>query len=238
VKLSIRRHGALGLALLFLGLASCQSAMPGYRHEGEGPDERLLALVDAMHARDDAGGGDSNPHLVDGGRIHNELRQLHLEFPTHAATLFTLATVEVRHGRVERAVGYLDDLASAQPAHPEAGLLRSRLAIREGNLNAARRVLEQQVRYTPDHAGLREALGSVAFLEGDLEQARAELEMARRLGAPDWRVEFNLGLVAEADDDRQAAMGHYELALDEDPEFRPAASRLAGLRAESGDVVR
>ncbi len=227
------------VAGVLLGLCACQSPAPGYRHEAEGPDERLLDLADAYSAQQESGGG-SKPgtRIVDPGRIQNELRQLNLEYPNHVPTLYMLATVAYENGVPERAAAYIDDLNRIQPIHPEAGLLRSRLAINDGNLNAARRVLEQQIRYTPDHAGLREALGSVSFMEGDLESARADLRMASRLGAPSWRVEYNLGLVEEADDNLSLAIEHYQRALEDNAGFLPASSRLAGLRAEMGEEVR
>jgi tetratricopeptide (TPR) repeat protein len=234
-----RSHRWAALLTLALLAGACQTAVPGYRHEGQGPDERLLDLVEAFEARDEAQGGDgSASELVDAGRLQNELRRLHLEFPGHAATLFMLATVSFEEGRLERAAAYLDDLSAVQPVHPEGGLLRSRIALREGNLNAGRRVLEQQIRYTPDHAGLREALGCVAFHEGDLDAARVDLEMARRLGAPLWRVAYNLGLVEEAAGNHTLAMERYEVAIKLQPDFAPATSRRMGLLAEFGDVVR
>jgi len=231
-------RGTLGLVGIVL-LAACQTAVPGYRYEGLGPDERLLDLAEAYEAQADAGGAGGDPSkLVDGQRLTNELRRLHVEYPTHAPTLFMLAQVTFDEGRPERAAAYLDDLFATHPMHPEGGLLRSRIAIGEGNLTAARRVLEQQIRYVPDHAGLREALGSVAYMEGDLDAARVDVEMARRLGAPLWRVAFNLGLIEEAAGNHEVAAERYEVALRERPDFAPAASRLAGIRAEFGDLVR
>lgn len=237
----LRLQQTLGwtLVALTLGLASCQSPLPGYRNEGLGPDERLIVLADAFADRKDAGGGDMNDGaLVDGGRLQNELRRLSLEYPTHAPTLYMLATVEFEEGSHERAAGYLDDLFAVQRAHPEAGLLRARLSIADGNLRGARRVLEQQILYTPDHPGLREGLGSVAFLAGDLDDAREQLEMARRLGAPIWRVCFNLGLIEEAAGKPAPAVLLYDLAIEARPDFEQAHSRRAGLMAEFGDVIR
>lgn len=232
------RELGLGLALLVSGLASCQTAVPGYRYEGLGPDERVLVLADALAQQRESGGGDMNDGiLVDPERIGNELRQLALEYPSHAPTLYLLATLSFEKGRHERAAAYLDDLFVATPIHPEAGLLRSRLAIADGNLNSARRTLEEQIRYTPDHAALREALGSVAFMEGDFDEGRLQLEMAHRLGAPRWRVRYNMGLIEEAANKPNQAMLHFEHCLDERPNFRPAASRLAALRAESEAVL-
>lgn len=228
-------------ALLAVVQVGCNTPYPGYRNEGQGPDERLLDLVERYHVLHDA----SRPRdrageklLVDGQRVVNELRRLHNDYPTHVPTLFTLASVSYAESAPERAGGYLDALFAVQPGHPEAGVLRSRLAIEEGNLPGAKRVLERQLRYRPDHSGLWEARSSVAYLEHDLPGARQALEMAERLGAPRWRVAFNRGLIEEAAGDTATAAENYEVALSENPEFQPAASRLAGLRAFSGERVR
>jgi tetratricopeptide (TPR) repeat protein len=233
----------LTVALCLLFVSACTTPFPGYRHEGEGPDERLLDLMDmreqeAREFKTDDEKKELGAQLVDPARTMNELRKLHLEYPTHVPTLFAIALLEHESGARERSSGFLDAIFSVEAVHPEAGILRSRMAIEDGNLPAARRVLEQQINYTPDHFGLREAMSATAFLDGDLERARSEIEMARRLGAPQWRVAFNLGLIEEADGNRIQAMKDYEVALLERPEFPEAASRLAGLRALFGDVVR
>ena len=229
--------------LLLLGTASCTTPFPGYRHEGEGPDERLAQImeqheVESTEYRTQEEKRALGSRLVDPSRALDELRKLSLEYPAHAPTLFALAVLEYEAGARARASGYLDSLFEVEPVHPEAGILRSRMAIADGNLPASRRVLEQQIRYTPDHPALHEALSATAYLEGDLESARTELELARRLGAPGWRVAFNLGLIEEADGNRIQAMKDYEVALAERPDFPEASSRLAGLQATFGDVVR
>lgn len=247
----LRRRVLAALGLLVLA-ASCTTPYPGYRHEGVDPDERLSALLYPDGAPQDR--SDETPEererrqreerraagkqLADPGRTLAELRALHLEHPGHVPTLFALAVLEREQGSPERASGYLDGLFDLQPVHPEAAILRSRIAIDEGNLPASRRVLEQQIRYTPDHAGLHEALSATAYLEGGLDEARRELELARRLGAPYWRVAFHQGLIEEAAGNRTQAIKAYEVALLERPDFPAAASRLAGLRAIFGDVVR
>jgi tetratricopeptide (TPR) repeat protein len=101
-------------------------------------------------------------------------------------------------------------------------------------LPSAKRLLEEQVHLTPDHAGLRESYSAVLFLEGDLSGANKELDAAERLGAPAWRVAFNRGLIAEKAGDGRKALQQYEVAAAANPDFKPAQSRLAGNRAESG----
>ena len=240
--MSCSRLRAFGL-LLLLGTAACTTPFPGYRHEGEGPDERLTRImeqheVESTEYRTQEEKRALGPRLVDPSRALNELRKLHLEYPSHVPSLFALAVLEYEAGAKARASGYLDNLFEVEPVHPEAGILRSRMAIADGNLPASRRILEQQLRYTPDHAALHEALSATAYLEGDLEEARTEVELARRLGAPGWRVAFNLGLIEEADGNRIQAMKDYEVALSERPDFPEASSRLAGLQALFGDVIR
>jgi Tfp pilus assembly protein PilF len=229
-----------GLAGLLLALAAgCSTPFEGYREETRGADERLAELVARMDVQEERGGAPGAEYdLVDSGRLLNELRRLNQDHPTHVPTLFALATKTYEAGQRERADAYLDQLFDLRPAHPEAGVLRARLALRDGNLSAARRVLEQQIRYTPDHAGLREAHGSVLYLGGELEPARLELERARRLGAPAWRVAFNLGLVEEAEGNVTLAMERYQVAMRLNESFQPAASRLAGLEAQFGEVAR
>lgn len=229
-----------GLACVLAALAaSCSTPFEGYRQEQRGADERLAELVALMDDQSEQGGAPGGEHdLADSGRLLNELRRLNQDYPAHAPTLFALATKTYEAGQRERADAYLDQIFDLEPVHPEAGVLRAQLALRDGNLSAARRVLEQQIRYTPDHPGLREAHGSVLYFAGELEPARVELERARRLGAPPWRVAFNLGLIEEADGNVTLAMERYQVATRLNTDFRPAASRLAGLEAEFGDVVR
>lgn len=229
--------------LVALACAGCTTPFPGYRHEGEGPNERLLDVLDGYEEsrqefRTEEEKRGLGAELVDPGRSLADLRALNLEYPGHVPTLFALAMLEFRRGQSEVAAGYLDALFDVEPVHPEAGILRSRLAIDDGNLVASRRVLEQQIRYTPDHFGLREALSATAYLSGDFDSAREELELARRLGAPYWRVAFHMGLIEEGAGNRTQAMKAYEVALLERPDFPEAQSRLDGLRAIFGDVVR
>jgi tetratricopeptide (TPR) repeat protein len=232
-------RAGLACALLVALAAGCSTPFEGYRQEERGADERLAELVARMDDQEARGGAPGPEHdLADSGRLLNELRRLNQDHPTHVPTLFVLATKTQEAGQRERADAHLDQLFELAPAHPEAGVLRARLALRDGNLSAARRVLEQQIRYTPDHPGLREALGSVLYFAGELEPARRELERARRLGAPTWRVAFNLGLIEEADGNMTLAMERYQVASRLNADFRPAASRLAGLEAEFREVVR
>ncbi len=117
-----------------------------------------------------------------------------------------------------------------QPVHPEAAILRSRIALAQGNTPYARKMLETQIQMVPDHAELRAAHAGVAFLEEDFDGARASLEAARRLGAEEWRIAFNQGLVEEAAGNLSEAARQYLLCTELKPGFKQAQSRLNGLQ--------
>jgi tetratricopeptide (TPR) repeat protein len=232
----------LALAAALLGAvlsAGCNTpSKGGYRPHTNDPDTELAKLYDAYKSGKEADGAGKNRNVYDAHRAAYEIEKLAVEFPTHVPTLFTCGAIAYELGQPEKASAYIDTLLKVQPAHPEAAVLRSRISIGDGNLVAAEDGLRQQVQYVPDHAGLREALAAVLYLRGDHQAAREELAMAQRLGAPGWRIAFNQGLIHEARGEDAAARGLYEQALEENPEFAPAGSRLAGLRAEAGEVVR
>lgn len=223
----------LAVALLLLG-AACASNSFGHRDPNCDPDERLSEL---LHRYEDCKRGrceDDTPHvLVDCDRAENDLERLALDFPRHVPTLMANAAVAYDAHSQAKAQSYLSSLFAIQKAHPEAAVLRSRIAIEQGNLPGARRFLDSQVEYTPDHAGLREAQSAVLYMAGDLVEARTALDAAHALGAPPWRVAFNRGLIAEAAGEMKVAQAQYEAALAENPEFPAARSRLAGARARA-----
>jgi Tfp pilus assembly protein PilF len=129
----------------------------------------------------------------------------------------------------------LDQILAQSGNHPDAAVLRARIAIEEGNLAFARRLLEQHIRLVPDHAGLHETYGAILYVGGDLDEAKRELATAEALGAPRWRIAYHLGLVEEAAGRFDEARQHYTEALAANPGWAPAQSRLNALRARAGD---
>lgn len=227
----------LSTLLLGLGalcLAGCASSSFGHRDEECGADERLDGLLTAYDEGRNDGVNSSGNLLVDCERARNAIERLALEFPTHARTLMAAGTLAYEAGEPEKAQNYLDQVFRVQPACPEAGILRSRIAVDEGNLPLARRVLDMQVQYTPDHAGLREALSGVLYMSGDLEGARAAIDAAANLGAPAWRVAYHRGLVAEAAGRSGEAQAQYQACIDANPSFLAAKSRLSGMKSQGG----
>jgi tetratricopeptide (TPR) repeat protein len=230
----------LGVLFLAVGLAFSFACAWGSQKtpEKEEPSVRVTKLLDEwLRTREDGGscasGGRSYP-FVDCGRIQAGIVSLGLEFPTNPEVLLVNAVVAFETHQPEQAQSYLDALLEQDPSHPGAAVLRSRLALDQGNLPHALRLLNDQLTLRPDSADLREALGSVYYLSGEFDAARRELTIAERLGAPAWRVAFNRGLIDEAQGRGDQAMDYYRKALEENPEYEPARSRLRGLESERG----
>ena len=161
------------------------------------------------------------------------IARLAVEFRDPEA-LLALAVIEFERGRKEDALKTLDVLRSLEPIHPEAAILRARIAIDEGNLPRAdfSKSRASSSRIIP----VLELLASVAYLEGEYGDADRSLEIASRLGAPAWRVAYHRGLVAEASGRLDRAARAYAACLEASPDFAPAQSRLRGLAVlEEGD---
>jgi predicted Zn-dependent protease len=192
------------------------------------PDAQLAALVESLEARRAAGclGG----RAVDCVRIRYEIERLIVICPGHVPTLMANAVLAYDERRPEVAQQLLDQILSPARSHPDAAALRAQIAIDEGNLAFARRLLEQQIRLTPDHARLHETYGAVLYLGGTLPEAERELTTAGALGAPRWRIAYHLGLIAEARARPDEAERYYAEAVQANPDWAPAQSRLKALR--------
>jgi Tfp pilus assembly protein PilF len=151
--------------------------------------------------------------------------------PAHAPTMLANAVLAYESHDPVKSQQYLDRALGQTRALPDAAVLRAKLAIDEGNLPFARRFLAEQINLSPDHAGLREVHGATLYLSGELDGARQELQAARALNAPAWRVAYHLGLVEEAAGQSDLAMTYYEEAVEKNPAWVPARSRLNALRA-------
>ena len=127
---------------------------------------------------------------------------------------------------------FLDLILSQPKAYPDAATLRARIAIEQGNIPFARRLLEQNIKLAPDHSGLHETYAAALYLDGAIADSRSELTMAGALGAPRWRVAYHLGLLEEAAGRSDAASQLYAEALQGNPGWQPAESRLKALKAK------
>ncbi|MEM9175883.1 MAG: hypothetical protein AAGC67_11670 [Myxococcota bacterium] len=226
----------LGTLLLCVFVAACQSPPPPNPNAARSRLEPLLEAWDRARAED--GGCEqrrpTETPILDCEAVSQQIARLAVEFPRDPEILLAAATVRYEGGRKEDALKTLDVLRRLQPIHPEAAVLRGRIAIDEGNLRFARRILEEQRELSPDHAGLWEMLASVAYLEGEYAVANERLDVAARLGAPGWRVAYHRGLVAEASGRPDLASLAYADCLEANPEFAPARSRLRALAVTEG----
>jgi tetratricopeptide (TPR) repeat protein len=225
----IRRRFVLSVSVL-AALTGCVSS-----ESRADPDDLLAPLVAAWERQKDGRTGVSDlvgdQEVPDPDVVRQRLGALAHLYPNHVPTLMAnaIAAYDARHP--EEAQEYLDRVLTMCPAHPEAGILRARIASDEGNFTLARRVLEQQIHLRPDHPGLAETYASVLYATGRLDEARTALDRAAALGAPVWRVSFNHGLVEEQAGDVQGAKTFYEIALRANPDYHAARERLTALKA-------
>ena len=199
------------------------------------PDELLQPNVDDwMRWRDqDPSVADyaiKDTQVKDPDIIRHRIESLALEYPGHVPTLMANAIVAYDSKMPEQAQQYLDRVFAIRPAHPDAGILRARIAIDEGNTGLARRVVEEQIHLSPSHAGPRETYASVLFVTGRYDEARSALDAASALGAPVWRVSYNRGLIEEAAGETERAKTFYEITVRTNPDFAPAQERLKALK--------
>ena len=162
-------------------------------------------------------------------RIQREVERLAMEFPGNERIVMANAVMQFESNRNDKAQYTLDQLLSRPGAHPEAAILRSRIAMQDGNLTRARNILQREINLSPEYAELREALAATYYLEGKYTLARSALSAAGRLGASGWRTAYHEGLLREARGEWASACRFYLIALDQKPDFRPAVSRLIGL---------
>jgi tetratricopeptide (TPR) repeat protein len=213
-------------------LAGCASS-PLQRQLCYDPDAQLAAVLtplETLRAANCNAATDRNGPL-ECARLRLELERLAVICPVHAPTLMANAVFAYDERQPAKAQQFLDRLLSLSRTYPDAVVLRAQIAIEEGNLPFARRLLEQQIKLVPDHAGLYETYGAALYLEGELAGARQVLAQAGTLGAPRWRIAYHLGLVEEAAGRLDESRRYYAEALEGNPGWAPAQSRLKALLA-------
>jgi tetratricopeptide (TPR) repeat protein len=217
-----------------LAAAACATTSPLVRQQCNNPDAQLAGVLQPLEAL--RASGCRSGDILDGtecDRLRRELERLAVVCPGHAPTLMANAVFAYDDHQPVKSQQFLDRILGYSRSYPDAAALRARIAIEEGNLPFARRLVEQQIRLAPDHAGLHEAYGAALYLGGQLLEARRELTTAGALGAPRWRIAYHLGLVEEASGRFEEARRYYTEALEKNPGWAPAQSRLNALRAKS-----
>lgn len=223
------RVAALALAAALS--AACATTAPLRQAECAAPDAQLAVLIQQYQAM--PAGACSGDTGLECARLRADIERLSMACPSHEPTLLTQAVLAYDDQEVEKAQQHLDRIFARPGSHPEAAVLRARVAIEQGNLPYAQRLLNEQLKLAPDRAEIHEALASVFFLTRRYAEAQGELGAADRLGAPRWRVAYHLGLIAEAEGRKEDAERLFtESAAAESGIGQPApAARLRGLRA-------
>ncbi len=221
-----RLSAAATLAMLVAGCAGRPTLIQQQQcYDADAQLARVLRELDTRRANGcSAGRGD------DCLRARAAVERQLVVCQAHVPTMMANAVLAYDEGRTVIAQQLLDQTLSQARTRPDAAVLRSQIAIEEGNLPFARRLLEQHLKLVPDHAGLHEAYGALLYLVGQMADARRQLETARALGAPGWRVAYHLGLIAEALAFPDEARKHYTEAIEGNPGWQPAQSRLRALR--------
>ena len=218
-----------------LGLGACASSPKAPRNID--PDKAMGRLED-MYAMTPEGAryeqyrmGAKGKDRVSRATLRRQAEEMSFLYPNHIPARFMAGLLAYEFDDPARASQHFDQVLHIAGSHPDAAVLRSRIALDDGNTAYALRLLEEQVTLRPDHAGLREAQAAAWFLAGDTTQARASLDAAERLGSPGWRLAYNRGLLAEEDGDAGSAIEQYRLAAGLAPYHQPSRHRLRALEA-------
>ncbi len=213
--------------------AACASD-PVLRQQCYNPDAQLARLLnpyEELRAKGCTIDGNADRGASECERLEGEIVRLGVVCSTHAPTLMANAVIAYDEHRAAESQQMLDVILSQPRGYPDAAVLRARIAIEDGNVQFAERLLGQQINLVPDHAGLHETYAAALYLEGKMAEARGELTMAGMLGAPRWRIAYHLGLIEEALGLGAEAGRFYAEALQGNPGWAPADSRLKALRA-------
>jgi tetratricopeptide (TPR) repeat protein len=219
--------------VMSLVTSACATTSPLVRQECYNPDAQLASLLQPFEALRVKGcvADDVQRGRLECERLRREIQRLSVVCPGHAPTLMANAVIAYDDQRRADAQQLLDQILAQPRSYPDAAVLRAQIAIEEGNVPFAFRLLEERIRLAPDHSGLRETYAAALYLDGRVMEAGRELAIAGALGAPRWRIAYHLGLVAEASGRRDEAARYYSEAVDANPVFEPAKSRLKALRA-------
>jgi predicted Zn-dependent protease len=212
-----------------------KSSAPIARQQCDNAGVQLAAVLqpfETLRAKGCGTGLDAQGSDCD--RLRREIERLAVICPGHAPTLMANAVLAYDDQRAADAQQFLDQILAQPQRHPDAAILRARIAIEDGNATFALRLLSDQIMLAPDQPGLHETYAGALYLVGRLSDATTELSIAGALGAPRWRIAYHLGLVDEASGRSAEAATLYDEAVAANPGFAAAESRLRALRAGRG----
>jgi len=225
--------------LVWIAVSGCATHSPLLHQQCYDADVQLAEVLRPLEELRARGciAGTSRAAGSECDRLEADIARLAVVCPGHAPTLMANAVIAYDEHRPQDSQQYLDLILSQPRPYPDAAVLRAQIALEEGNVPFARRLVAQEIMLVPDHAGLHEVYAATLFVDRRLEEARAELTRAGALGAPRWRVAYHLGMIEELSGHAAEAERLYMEALQGNPAYTPADSRLRALRASSGAVT-
>jgi tetratricopeptide (TPR) repeat protein len=225
--------------LVWIAVSGCATRSPLLHQQCYDADVQLAHVLQPLEELRAKGCTAGTTHAAGSecDRLEADIARLAVVCPGHAPTLMANAVIAYDEHRSQDSQQYLDLILSQPRPYPDAAVLRAQIALEEGNVPFARRLVAQEIMLVPDHAGLHEVYAATFFVDRRLDDARAELTRAGALGAPRWRVAYHLGMIEELSGHPAEAERLYMEALQGNPAFTPADSRLRALRASSGAVT-
>jgi len=219
--------------VVWIAVTGCAVHSPLLRQQCYDADVQLADVLQELeeHRAKGCSSGTSRGAGSECVHLEAEIARLAVVCPGHAPTLMANAVIAYDEHRPQDSQQYLDLILSQPRPYPDAAVLRAQIALEEGNVPFARRLVDQQIMLVPDHAGLHEVRAAIFFVDRQLEEARVELARAGALGAPRWRVAYHLGMIEELSGHPDDAARLYMEALQGNPAFTAADSRLRALRA-------
>jgi tetratricopeptide (TPR) repeat protein len=224
--------------VVWIAVTGCAVHSPLLHQQCYDPDVQLadvLRELEELRAKGCSSGTSAAGSECD--HLEAEIARLAVVCPGHAPTLMANAVIAYDEHRPQDSQQYLDLILSQPRPYPDAAVLRAQIALEEGNVPFARRLVEQEIMLVPDHAGLHEVRAATFFVDRRLDDARAELVRAGALGAPRWRVAYHLGMIEELSGHSAEAVRLYTEALQGNPAFTAADSRLRALRASAAPTA-
>ena len=221
-------------------LTNACATIPVLRQQCFSPDAQLAKVLmpyEELRAKDCILNESQERGAAECERLEGEIVRLGVVCSAHAPTQMANAVIAYDEGRPEESQQILDVILAQPRGYPDAAVLRARIAIEQGNVQFAQRLLIQQIKLVPNDAGLYETYAAALYLDGKMAEARRELTLAGVLGAPRWRIAYHLGLIEEALGLGAEAGKFYAEALQGNPGWALADSRLKALQAR-GEAPR
>jgi tetratricopeptide (TPR) repeat protein len=157
------------------------------------------------------------------------------EQPGLTAARVLRARYFLQNGYAEYAEQDLATIQGEEATKPEVVSLRARVLTTLERHKDAEALLADAVSRYPQNADLLARLAETKLAQGDKVEALAKVEQALKLQPDCVRAFYVRGRVQEAQGDPKRAKEDYGFALNENPQFAPALSRLWRLQQQSGE---